>query len=184
MKKRSDRNDTEPLPTPFCHVLSLSHNQWETSESEHCPSEGGCWPVVTTTNKTSLDKTRDKTRSTVPYRWEANVAWFRDLMAVDDVPAFSVNTELTRRRDASQLWVITWPRNYEPFGVLWMRLKICPWEKQTNMTTSDEWKSEEIRNRRMVNWLQLLFEEEETKKSRITQEQWAPDATESDTDNK
>lgn len=91
MKKRSDRNDTEPRPTPFCHVLSLSHNQWEPSESERCPSEEGCWPVVTTTNKTSLDKTRG---STTPYRWEANVAWFRDLMVVEDVPAFSDNTEM------------------------------------------------------------------------------------------
>lgn len=157
MKKRSDRNDTEPCPTPFCHVLSLSHNQWDTSESERCPSEDGCWPVVTTTNKTSLDQTCGSTK---PYRWEANVAWFRDLMVVEDVPAFSDNMEVTRRRDASQLWVITRPRDHESLGVLWMGLKIWLWEKQTNMSTSDKWKSEEIRHRRMANWLQLLSEEE------------------------
>lgn len=70
----------------------------------------------------------------MPYRWEANVAWFRDLRVVEDVPAFSDNIEVTRRRDVSQLWVITWPHDHELLGVLWMGLKIRLWEKQTNKT--------------------------------------------------
>lgn len=137
MKKRSDRNDIEPCPAPFCHVLSLSHNQWETSKSERCPSEEGCWPVVTTTNKTSLDKTCGPS---MLYRWEANVAWFRD------------NIEVTGRSDASQLWVITRPRDHES------EWGLRSGEKNKHV----HWKSEEIRHRMMANWLQVLSEEEET----------------------
>lgn len=149
-------NPAPPLSVMSCLLVIINEKQVKVS----AVPQRRVVPVVTTTNKTSLDHTCG---STMPYWWEANVAWFRDLMVVQDVPAFSDNIEATRRRDASQLWVITRPRDHELLGVLWMVLKIWPWEKQTNMTTSDEWKSDEIRHRRMANWLQLLSEEEETK---------------------